>query len=220
LIRVQDTGEVKLQTEKGHNRRGLLLKIVLGVALFGLLWFLTSLAYVSIGAETDHAARSDVIVVLGCRVSGDGGASRCIRARAHHAADLYRRDLADWVIAAGGETERGPTESSVLRRVLEGAGVPPSAILEESRSHNTIQNLRYSSEIMRERGWSSALLVTEPYHINRAALIARDFGLEVYPSPALGSANWSNFGPRAYNLARDTLSLMLYQVKSLVGIRD
>jgi uncharacterized SAM-binding protein YcdF (DUF218 family) len=111
-------------------------------------------------------------------------------------------------------------ESAVLRQALEEGGVPPEAIVEESQANNTIQNIRYSSDIMRERGWRNAVLVTEPYHINRAALIARDFGLEVYPSPAVDSPNWTNFGPRVYNLGRDSVSLMLYQVKSLVGIRD
>jgi uncharacterized SAM-binding protein YcdF (DUF218 family) len=178
------------------------------------------LAYVTIGAEVDNARQADVIIVLGCRVGRDGGPSRCIRERAGHAADLYRRGFAPWVIATGGETERGPVESAALRGVLEEGGVPAGSIVEESRAHNTIQNIRYSSEIMRERGWQSAVLVTEPYHINRAALIARDFGLEVYPSPALDSRNWTEWGPRAYNLARDALSLMLYQAKSLVGIKD
>lgn len=194
----------------------------LGLALLLLLtlWFVADLAYVSIGAESDYAKKADVILVLGCRVGSDGGPSKCIRARAGHAAELYERGDASWVIATGGETSRGPVESAVLRDALEENGVPPQSIVEESRAHNTIQNILYSSEIMRERGWKSAVLVTEPYHINRAALIARDFGMEVYPSPAVNSPNWTEFGPRMYNLGRDSVSLMLYQVKSLVGIRD
>ena len=203
-----------------ENRKRVLLRLALGFLLLLTIWFFADLAYVSVGAETDYAQQADVILALGCRVSEGGGPSRCISARAQHAASLYQRGLAGWVIATGGETTRGPVESAVLRRELEEQGIPPNAIIEESRAHNTIQNIRYSVEIMRERGWGSAILVTEPYHINRAALIARDFGLQVYPSPAVQSPNWTNWGSRAYNLSRDALSLMLYQVKSLVGVRE
>ena len=71
----------------------------------------------------------------------------------------------------------------------------------------------------RDHGWNTAVLVTEPFHVKRATLIAHDDGMTVYPSPAVNSANWSNLLVKAYNVARDTLSLMLYQVKSLTGDR-
>jgi hypothetical protein len=50
--------------------------------------------------------------------------------------------------------------------------------------------------------------------------VAQDFGLKVWPSPAVRSPNWNTPLARAYNLSRDALSLMLYQAKALVGVRD
>jgi uncharacterized SAM-binding protein YcdF (DUF218 family) len=191
----------------------------LGLLLL-LLWAGGDLAFVTLGAETDHAARADVIIVLGCHVYAEDGPSPCIRARAAHAAALYHQGLARRVIATGGPTEQGPTEAEVLTRVLAEAGVPLAAIIPETQARNTIQNIRYSRAIMRERGWRAALLVTEPFHINRAALIARDAGLIVYPSPAVDSANWRGLPVRAFHLARDAVSLMIYQVKSLLGIEE
>ena len=73
---------------------------------------------------------------------------------------------------------------------------------------------------MRAHGWRTAILVTEPFHINRAVLIARDAGLPIYPSPAIDSVNWRDPLLRAFNLARDTVSLMWYQVKRATGTRD
>jgi uncharacterized SAM-binding protein YcdF (DUF218 family) len=195
------------------------LLVGLGLLLL-LLWPAGDLAFVTLGAETDHATRADVILVLGCHVYGESGPSPCIRARAGHAAALYRQGLARWIIPTGGPSAGGPTEAEVLTRVLTEAGVPATAIVPETQAHNTIQNIRYSQAIMRERGWRTALLVTEPFHINRAALIARDAGLLAYPSPALDSANWDGPLVRAFHLARDALSLMLYQVKSLLGIEE
>ena len=197
------------------------LRLLVGLGLLLLpLWAGGDLAFVTLGAETDLAAPADVILVLGCHVYGENGPSPCIRARAGHAAALYQQGLARWVIASGGPSAQGPTEAEVLTRVLVEAGVPVTAIVPEAQARNTIQNIRYSRAIMQERGWRTALLVTEPFHINRAALIARDAGLTVYPSPAPASANWDRPHVRAFNLARDAVSLMLYQVKSLLGIEE
>jgi len=203
-------------------RKSRLRAAILIVLLLLTVWVGADFAFVSIGAETDYATHADTIIVLGCRIHGEapGGISYCIRSRADHAADLYKRGLASHIIATGGATENGPTESSVLSLVLREDGVPDSAIIEESQAHNTIQNLTFSKAIMQSRGWQTAILVTEPFHINRASLIARDVGLNVYPSPALDTPNWSQPLVRFYNLSRDTLSLMLYQMKWLVGVQE
>ncbi|MEO8288308.1 MAG: YdcF family protein [Chloroflexota bacterium] len=208
-----------LTSSPPHARRRWPL-VVLAIGLLAFIWFGGDLAYVAVGAENDHAVPADVIIVLGCNIVGENGPSPCIRARAGHAADLYKQGLAPRVIATGGPVENGPTEAAVLAYVLEADGVPSDAIVQEGRALNTIQNITYSQQIMREQGWSTAILVTEPFHINRAALIARDAGMQVYPSPATDSANWQSFSAKAYHVGRDTLSLMLYQVKSLLGQRN
>jgi uncharacterized SAM-binding protein YcdF (DUF218 family) len=210
----------KQPTARQLRLRRLRLKpLVLVLLLLFFLWFALDLGYVADGAENDYATHADVILVLGCNIVGHGGPSPCIAARAGHAADLYKRGLASAIIATGGPVESTTTESEVLAQVLEADGVPHDAIIQENRALNTIQNMAYSQTIMREHGWHTAILVTEPFHIKRATLIARDDGMTVYPSPAVDSVNWQNFLLKALNVSRDTLSLMLYQVKSLVGDR-
>jgi uncharacterized SAM-binding protein YcdF (DUF218 family) len=199
------------------NKRRVLRWLALAL-LLPALWFAADAAYVSIGAETDHAAPADVIIVLGCNPRGETGPSPCMQARAGHAADLYKEGYSKHIIATG-----NPRESRVLQSVLEGAGVPPGAIVSDSSSYNTIQNITNSQAIMLARGWHSAILVTEPFHIKRSALIARDVwgqDIPIYPSPAIDSQNWHGFYAKAYNVSRDALSLMLYQVKALVGQRN
>jgi uncharacterized SAM-binding protein YcdF (DUF218 family) len=197
------------------------LPVVLAVVLVLSLWALLDLVYVVTGADNDYATQADVIIVLGCNTIGpDSGPTVCISARSAHAADLYKKGIAPAIIATGGPTGGAATEAEVLTSVLESDGVPTDAIIQENRALNTIQNLNYSQAIMREHGWTRAVLVTEPFRIKRATLIARDSGMAVYPSPAVNSSNWQNIVLRAYNVARDTLSLMWYQVKSVLGLRD
>jgi uncharacterized SAM-binding protein YcdF (DUF218 family) len=185
-----------------------------------LLWFIGDLAYISVDAEYDDAQNADVILVLGCNVGSPREPSPCMQARAAHAAGLYLAGRAGYVMASGGPSHPEITEAAALARLLVRDGVPRDRIVLEDRSLNTIQNIRYSSALMQEHGWKSAILVTESFHIRRATLIAHDFGLEVWPSPAVRSANWDAPLARAYNLARDAVSLMLYQAKMLVGIRE
>ncbi len=189
---------------------------LVGLVVALLVWTIGDLAYVSLGAETDQAQAADVLIVLGCGASAeDGQASDCIQARAGHAAALYGRGLAPAVIASGGRNE-----VAALTRVLVAGGVPAEAVLAENHSRDTIQNIRNSQAIMATHGWHNAVLVTEPYHIKRATLIAHDQGLTVYPSPAVASPLWTQPSRRALKLTEDTASLMLYQVKRLFGIQS
>jgi uncharacterized SAM-binding protein YcdF (DUF218 family) len=199
--------------------RRLLLVLLLGA--LGV-WVGGDLLFVTAGAEEDQARPADVILVLGCSIYGGspGDPSTCIQARADHAAAVYRRGLAPYVIASGGGAPGEATEAEALTGVLTAGGVPASAVLAEDESHDTIQNILNSERIMRAHGWRTVILVTEPYHIKRAGLIARDAGLIVYLSPAVESRIWHSPEARRDALLEDALSLMLYQVKAVLGIRN
>lgn len=204
---------IQYNNSNSTRRRWLLLLLLLPA-----IWFALDAAYVAIGAETDHAVPADAIVVLGCNPYGPNGPSPCMVARGGHAADLYRQEYASTIVATG-----NPAEAATLRRVLESNGVPPGDIITESDSYNTIQNIAHTQVFIQQHNWHTIILVTEPFHINRSALIARDtWGqtVVVYPSPAVDSDNWNGIYPKVYTVSRDALSLMLYQVKSVVGIRD
>jgi uncharacterized SAM-binding protein YcdF (DUF218 family) len=220
MAAIETSGQAAPASRLKVRRRWLLLVLAIIVPL--LVWFSLDVTYVASGAEDDFATHADVIIVLGCNTMSQGHVSACMTARAGHAADLYKEGLASTIIATGGPTEGLdlPTESQVLQSVLESDGVPKGAIVQENRALDTIQNMEYSREIMRQHGLNTALLVTEPFQIKRATLIAHDDGMTVYPSPALDSANWDNLAVKAFNVGRDALSLMLYQVKEVVGSRS
>ena len=56
-------------------------------------------------------------------------------------------------------------------------------ILMEEESTITQENLQYAKEIMKEKFYSSAIIVSDPLHMKRAMLLAKDIGLEAYSSP-------------------------------------
>jgi uncharacterized SAM-binding protein YcdF (DUF218 family) len=150
--------------------RGVALLLVVGM-LLPLVWYGLNLLYVSTDNEADYAVKSDVIIVLGCP-SYEGNVisttfSACVRARSHHAAQLYHRGMAPHIIATGGLTGPPPSEAAAMAQVMQADGVPASAITLDEEARDTVQNIQRSRAIMRREGWQRAILVTEPHQLLR-----------------------------------------------------
>lgn len=185
------------------------------VGLIVLVWSSLVLFYVATDNVTDYAVPSDVIIVLGCpsyeRNVLSTTFSACVQARARHAARLYHRGLAAHIIPTGGFTGPPPSEAGAMAQVLMSDGVPPEAITLEEQARSTVQNIQFSRGIMQQNGWKTAILVTEPHHIKRAAVIARDGGLDITISPVTDSLGWNTPNARRQNLLGDARNLMIYQ---------
>jgi uncharacterized SAM-binding protein YcdF (DUF218 family) len=98
--------------------------------------------------------------------------------RARHAAGLYHAGLVPRLLLSGGEPEvGGRSEAEVMADAARAAGVPESALLLESASQATWQNVSLSVELLREQGLleglSRVLLVSCPWHMRRVSWIAR-----------------------------------------------
>ncbi|MDB6116536.1 MAG: YdcF family protein [Verrucomicrobiaceae bacterium] len=127
----------------------------------------------------DHVLEpSDVILVLG---------SNDLRVAAH-AADLYLRGLAPWLVFSGnvGRLTEGvfkKSEAEMFAEVAMAKGVPESAILQESRSTNTGANIDLSRELLAARGIDPQrlIVVQKPYMERRgyATFMKRWLGKDV-----------------------------------------
>lgn len=145
-------------------------------------WLLSVLAVVVWGAR-DSARPADAIVVLGAAQYA-GRPSPVLRARVDHAVALWKRDLATWFIVTGG-TGAGDTtsEAAVARRYAIRQGIPDRAILMETEGRTTSASLEAVAAIMQHRGLHHAILVSDPFHMLRLALLSRQHGLRTSSSP-------------------------------------
>ena len=75
---------------------------------------------------------------------------------------------------------------------LTARGIDPARIVEELDSHNTVENLRYSAEIIRERGWEELPVVgvSSAFHIPRIIMLADRQGIDM---TAVGSPSANIF---------------------------
>jgi uncharacterized SAM-binding protein YcdF (DUF218 family) len=127
------------------------------------------------------AAEYAWIVVLGAAQYG-GRPSPALERRLLAALALYQKGLASRIAVAGGKAA-GDTlsEGEAGCRYLMARGVPREALLCETRSQSTYQNLLFLRPHLEGR----VLLVTDAPHLPRALFLARLLGLEAegYPVP-------------------------------------
>jgi len=87
------------------------------------------------------------------------------------------------VLASGGSVfDDGISESQVMADVLEQEFNVP-VTWREHRSHNTMENAKFSHELLHQAGITRIVLVTQAFHMPRALKAFEVVGFEVLPAP-------------------------------------
>lgn len=149
-----------------------------------LFWLVGVAAYITWVGQRDDARPADAIIVLGA-AAYDAKPSPVFEERIRHGIDLYRRGLAPKLIFTGGYGGVGArfSESQVARRYALRQGVPEKAILIESLSRNTHDNLRQASLLMQQHQLHDVIVVSDPLHMARALRISKELGIRAVGSP-------------------------------------
>ncbi len=160
------------------------LRALLWLLALTLLWLIGVAAHVLVVGGRDDAGRADVIIVLGA-AAYDARPSPVFEERIRHGIELYQRGLAPMLIFTGGYGGSAArfSESQVARRYALRQDVPDDAILIESVSRTTRDNLREARRLMQDHDLHRAIVVSDPLHMARALRMAREEGID-----AMGSA--------------------------------
>lgn len=176
------SGDVPRPLGRRLLRRGLVLAVVLPI-----LYFAVTFVQVWRTSRLDGARPAEAVIVLGA-AQYDGRPSAVLRARLDHAAELYRRKLAPYVVVTGGKADGDRfTESQASADYLHTKGVPDGAILREATGRTSWQSLAASARFLRDKGISDVILVSDPFHAARIAGIAGELGLDAATSPTRSS---------------------------------
>ncbi|MBQ4103667.1 MAG: YdcF family protein [Clostridia bacterium] len=165
-------------------------KIILasGVIILLLMVFAIGIA-ISIWnyGKVDEKAPADVAIVLGAAIS-DGEVSPVYRERINHAITLYEEGTVDFIILTGGFGEGSyKSDSQVAKEYALSQDVPEERILIEEKSTITEENLEFSKEVMEENDLETAIIVSDPLHMKRAMLMAKDCNINALSSPTTTS---------------------------------
>lgn len=132
--------------------------------------------------------KTDVAVVLGAAVWEDEP-SPVFRERINHSIWLYENGYVNNIIFTGGKGEDAAyAESEVAKNYAIKNNIPEEDIFIETKSNITEENLQYAFDIGREENFEMYTIVSDPLHMKRAMLMARDTGMEAYSSPTQTSS--------------------------------
>ena len=93
------------------------------------------------------------------------------------------------VLTGGIGTGEFVSEAAVGREYVMARGVPDSAILLDNEGRSSSQSLRIAADLMRAHRLSSAIAVSDPFHMLRLEILGRRLGLDLHTSPALPTAS-------------------------------
>lgn len=161
-------------------------------------------------ARQDDRPTSDAIVVLGAS-QFDGRPSAVFKARLDHAKALLDDGVARRIVTVGGGRSGDRfTEAEAGKDYLAGLGVNSVVAVGEGR--DTLTSLRALKVTFDDRGWTSAVLVTDPWHSLRSRRMAQDLGIDAATSPSrTGPANGSRSVEARY-VVRETAAYLYYRV--------
>ncbi len=169
--------------------------IAAGVAM--CVFFSVNMAVYVANPPLEQAADTDCVVVLGCQVKGETPSSMlCDRLNA--ALKLLQSSDKPFCVVSGGQgKDENISEAEAMQRYLLENGVLEERIILETRSESTEENLRFTAELLQQRGFDGKVtIVTNEYHQYRAHILAARAGIDAShysarTSPRLIPNSWA-----------------------------
>ena len=192
-----------------------LTRSILVILVTVLIFFTYNAVDIWLFSREDQATQADVAIVLGASLVWNQP-SPVFAERINHAVWLYQNGYVQRIILTGGVSEGNLfSESFIAWEYTRNLGVPESAIYIEEHSENTWENISYAAEIMNERGMSTAIIVSDPFHMRRSIAIAERFDITVFSSPT-PTTQFQTLETKVPFLLRETFSLGWQRINDLL----
>ncbi|BAZ49983.1 hypothetical protein NIES4103_25960 [Nostoc sp. NIES-4103] len=162
------------------------------------------------GSKTNNI-KAEAAIVLGAAVWGKEP-SPVFKERINHAINLYKNGKIRTIIFTGGVGDSNePAEAIAGKHYAMAQQVKATDILIETQSRTTHQNLKNALEVASTNQLNKFLIVSDPLHMKRAVLMAKDLGMDAYPSPT-PTTRYRSFHSQIEFLIRETYFYLVYLV--------
>lgn len=160
------------------------LRIVGAIILTAFVLWSSAVVLILFAGERSNLHEADAILVLGA-AQYNGRPSPVYKARIDHALALWEEGLAPRLIFTGG-VGVGDTlsEGEVGRRYAIRSGAPDSMVLVERTGLTSAESVGAAAALMQDRALTSALVVSDSYHMLRLELLVRRSGIQPYRAAA------------------------------------
>jgi uncharacterized SAM-binding protein YcdF (DUF218 family) len=190
----------------------LALKAAVALLVLVLLVLVVTAGRVWWFARQDDRRVSDAVVVLGA-AQFDGRPSSVFTARLVHARDLWKDHVAPRIITVGGKRAGDRfTEASAGKIWLTQHGVPADRVVDVGSGSDTLSSMAAVESRMKSQGWSTAVVVTDPWHALRTRAMATDQGMDAVMSPTRQGPAVRQRSTQIRYIARETLAYLYYKI--------
>jgi uncharacterized SAM-binding protein YcdF (DUF218 family) len=182
--------------------RNVLLNVYAGLFVYFECLLAATIIRAVMAGRHEPAYDKDSGLVLGCRIRPDGTLYPLIRGRVDRAINFVNAQFKATgkravLVPSGGKGGDEPlSEGEAMARYLREKGVPEEAILPETASTTTRENLLFSRKLMEQQGrGTKAAFSSSSYHVYRSGILASQLGWDI---DGMGSRTRWYFWPNAF----------------------
>lgn len=187
-----------------------MIRIILFVLLGVVAWIGLHSAWTIFAGVNAQPKPADVAIVLGTRVERSGAPSWRLRERLGRAFELYQNGVVKKIIVSGGLGREGHQEADVMREYLIQRGVLDENIFVDRNGYDTYETARSAQEIMNAQNFRSAVVVSHYYHLPRAIITLKRFGISDVSAAAVNiPPMWRD----SWNVLREFAAFYFYLVR-------
>lgn len=186
--------------------------------IFIEIFLVSTKACALIAAKHKPKYDKDYIIILGCGIKKDGTLLPLLRGRVDKAIEFYKTQLentgkkAVFVPSGGQGGDEIISEGEAMKSYLLEQGIPVDQIMPETKSTNTLENMKFSKELINDENAKVAFSTTN-YHLFRGGMFASQVNMN---AEGMGSRTKWYFWPNAF--IREFAGLIVSQKKRIISV--
>lgn len=176
--------KIRLFLQKCRKSAGGKVLLTVGTVLLAAfcLWEVTVTALVVHGfSASPEIPENTPAVVLGCAVNGEKPSAMLQKRIAAAYNYLTENPQAVCILSGGKGDAENISEAQCMYNALTEKGIAPERLYLEKNSTTTAENLRFSKQILTDKGFgNTVVLITTDFHQFRASMLAEQQDLQTY----------------------------------------
>lgn len=164
-----------------HSPVFFVTSLIAVTVIYGSLSFVVFMIYSVFLMIIPRSKDFDYVIIHGAGLINGEKISRLLQQRVDKAIVVYRKDPSPtkFIPSGGKGSDENISEAEAMKRYLLEQGIPEDDIILEDKSTTTLENLKFSKNIIDSReGRKYTALVTSNYHVYRALRYCRRVGLK------------------------------------------
>ena len=147
-----------------------------------LIFILITSLFLAIYGSNDNSSYDEAAVIVLGYGSKNKKLPAMLKNRLDKAVEYHSKNPSAIFIVSGGRGDKNkPSEAAIMEEYLLSKGIPSDKIIKEDKSRTTVENFKFSADLLREKFGMvySAVIITNVFHIYRSEKYAKAAGMSI-----------------------------------------